>query len=486
MTRYGTHRPKREFTELEEQAGLELIEAGMPPDQAIGFLNAGIDLTDKQALWSAAARQADEEDGPQEILVGGARGGGKSFWVLSQLGADDCQRFPGLTCLFLRQIGKRAAESMRELRQGALMGVRNKHSESKGEIRFPNGSKIVTGAFARPSDIGNYLGLSYDVIAVEELTQIPGEMYEALLGSLRTAKRHPETGELWRPRAYDTTNPGGVSHGFVKNRFVRQKEPDPRRMFLPALVTDNPHVDKDYINRLQSLSGWRRKAWLEGDWDTVAGAYFTNFSYPHHVGQFELQQVHRTTFEWWLSYDYGFTHRCCWTLNGEDSQGHRFIVDQVGESKWGVPRMVEALRDMLRFHRIKFTQIQKILAGHDCFAASLSESGTRATVEKAMRKHSIDGKPIVLQKANIARVQGAQEIVSWLGEPTEGRPSRLTIHKRCVRLIDQLQSLQHSETQPEDVDKKAAEKGDGDDEYDSFRYGIMKGSGTGTSQGALQ
>jgi phage terminase large subunit len=46
----------------------------------------------------AAARLCDKEakpDGPTAIGYGGARGGGKSHWLLAQMGADDCQRVPG-------------------------------------------------------------------------------------------------------------------------------------------------------------------------------------------------------------------------------------------------------------------------------------------------------------------------------------------------------------------------------------------------------
>ena len=42
-------------------------------------------------------------------MSGGARGGGKSHWLLAQMGADDCQRVPGLKCLLLRKVGKAEA-----------------------------------------------------------------------------------------------------------------------------------------------------------------------------------------------------------------------------------------------------------------------------------------------------------------------------------------------------------------------------------------
>src|SRR5574338_589030 len=80
--------------------------AGCPADQIQNFIDAGILLQPKQLAASAAARLCDNPDGPTAIGYGGARGGGKSHWLLSQIGADDCQRFPGLKCLLLRKVCK--------------------------------------------------------------------------------------------------------------------------------------------------------------------------------------------------------------------------------------------------------------------------------------------------------------------------------------------------------------------------------------------
>src|SRR5690349_2595250 len=68
------------------------IEQGCPKDQLLNFSNAGIILQDKQLAACAAARLCDKPNGPKAVGYGGARGGGKTHWLLSQMGADDCQR----------------------------------------------------------------------------------------------------------------------------------------------------------------------------------------------------------------------------------------------------------------------------------------------------------------------------------------------------------------------------------------------------------
>ena len=83
-----------------------------------------------------------------------------------------------------------------------------------------------------------------------------------------------------------TCNPGGPGHLWVKARYI---DPAPQgweilidegleRVFIPAKLQDNPKLlsnDPQYVDRLkQSGSEQLVKAWLEGDWNIVEGAYF--------------------------------------------------------------------------------------------------------------------------------------------------------------------------------------------------------------------
>src|SRR6058998_1488450 len=92
-------------------------EAGCAPGQMENFVRAGIVLQPRQLAASAAARLCDRADGPTAIGYGGARGGGKSHWLLAQMGVDDCQRVPGLKCLLLRKVGKANREHFEDLRR---------------------------------------------------------------------------------------------------------------------------------------------------------------------------------------------------------------------------------------------------------------------------------------------------------------------------------------------------------------------------------
>src|SRR3954468_20112515 len=131
--------------------------AGCSRDQIENFLRAQIILQPKQLAASAAARLCDAPDGPTAIGYGGARGGGKSHWLIAQLGVDDCQRVPDLKCLLLRKGGKANNESFGDLRQRLFRKLPHEFVPSRGLLNSPNGSRIITGHYHHENDIDAYL-----------------------------------------------------------------------------------------------------------------------------------------------------------------------------------------------------------------------------------------------------------------------------------------------------------------------------------------
>src|SRR5512137_1115689 len=119
------------------------LSAGCPVDQVRRFLGARIYLQPRQLAASAAARACDREGGPTAVGYGGARGGGKSHWLLAQMGADDCQRCPGLKGLLLRKVGKANLENFEDLRQRVFRGLKHSFNASRGILTFENGSRIL-------------------------------------------------------------------------------------------------------------------------------------------------------------------------------------------------------------------------------------------------------------------------------------------------------------------------------------------------------
>src|SRR5512135_1226652 len=114
----------------------EAVAAGCPEDQVRNLIAARVYLQPRQLAASAAARLCDRPDGPTAVGYGGARGGGKSHWLLAQMGADDCQRVPGLKCLLLRKVGKANTEHFEDLRRRLFTSLPHEFSAYRGILTF--------------------------------------------------------------------------------------------------------------------------------------------------------------------------------------------------------------------------------------------------------------------------------------------------------------------------------------------------------------
>lgn len=252
--------------------------AGCPRDQVANFVERSYIPYPWQFQFHAAARAADKPGGPTKIGVGGARGPGKSHGVFAQITLDDLQRYPGLKALYLRQTGKSAKESLDDLISRLLAG-KITYSWAASALTFPNGSRAILGGFKDEKDIEKYIGIEYDVIGVEEGNQLSAEKKQMLRGSLRTSKPG------WRPRWYETFNPGGIGHGDVKATYVEPHRSGTERdtRFIPANYKDNPNLNVEYIDYLEGLTGQLGQAWREGDFDIMAGTYFTEWNPKVHV-----------------------------------------------------------------------------------------------------------------------------------------------------------------------------------------------------------
>ena len=435
--------------------------AGCPKDQMQRFERADVILQQRQLVASAAARACDQPGGPTAIGYGGARGGGKSHWLLAQMGADDCQRVPGLKCLLLRKVGKANLEHFEDLRRRLFGKLGHEFSAFRGILSFNNGSRIIAGHFQNEKDIDAYLGLEYDVIGIEEATTLTARKYQDITTCCRTSKPN------WRPRIYSTTNPGGVGHAWYRTRFVapmlERRETETR--FIAARVTDNRWNNPEYVRVLQGLSGWQKRAWLDGDWDIAAGQYFTTLRREVHVlADFDDTRAR----EWFLALDYGYAHYTVALLGCTDGDGNIFVVDEHAERLWLPQRHAVAIKAMLARHKIgdrklELSDLKRFVAGADVF--SRQSDGT--TIAAQYAKHGI-----TLRCANTDRINGWAEVLTRFGEPDAGIAPTLFIHKRCGRLIETLPALQHDPNRPEDVLKVDADEDGvgGDDCADCLRY----------------
>lgn len=439
-------------------------KAGCPQDQILNFRRGGYVAQPKQLAFHAACRECDAPDGPVEIGFGGARGGAKTHGAIAQMTLDDCQRREGLKALLLRRIGKAVRESFEDLRQKILSQTPHKYRRSDATLIFPNGSKVILGHYKDERDIDAYLGLEYDLVVVEEATTLPEDRYSSIRTCCRSSR--PD----WRARIYSNANPGGVGHAWYKARFIvpALAGEETTRRFIFSTVQDNRYLSGDYRQVLEDLTGWKKRAWLLGDWDIAAGQYFTTFNVLTHVTPGFILPGH---YKVWLTMDYGFalTHWNIIYLLAQDTHKNIYVVDELAHRKTLVPKIANDLRQMLRRQGILVpTRSLTFVMGSDAF----TRRGTTATsIADQWRKEGFRPKP-----ANMDRIDGASELLRLLGDEKDNIPSSIEIFKNCKKLIDCIPSMEHDPHRPDDVLKQiASESGTGgDDPYDAVRYGIME------------
>lgn len=210
-----------------------------------------------------------------EVGFGGARGGGKT--AISALTSIIIGWMcPGANTILLRRgltAVKRNYED--EIRKWLLMlGIEPavRYLRQEGVYRFDNGSSIYFGFCDSERDFEAYQGIPFTGMGFEELTQMTEHSYVSMIGSNRS---NVIGGRAYR---WATFNPGGPGHAWVKKRFV---DPTTRRKgthFVQAKVTDNPAMliyDENYVQKtLAGLPLWRRRQWLDGDWDAMSGQFW--------------------------------------------------------------------------------------------------------------------------------------------------------------------------------------------------------------------
>lgn len=422
-----------------------------------------------------------------EALYGGAAGGGKSDCALAE--ALRQIHIPHYRGLILRKTYPQLSELIdrsTELYKSAIKEAR--YNDSKHYWQFPSGAKIFFGSMQHTKDRVNYQGKRYDFIDFDELTQFTWDEYSYLFS--RNRPSGPGTRCYIRAQA----NPGGVGHGWVKERFITPappmttiweevniRHPDGKeekrrrsRVFVPSTVFDNKILlenDPDYLTSLAALPEAERQALLYGDWDSFSGQVFTEWkndpehyhdrAYTHVIAPFKVPH------EWqiWCSMDWGYTKPFAVAWYAVDHERRIYRIRELygctGTPNVGVQwEPARVAKEILSIEaddpNLKGRRIYRV--------ADPAIWGTQ-TGESIAQVFARAG--VYFEKGEHARIDGKMQIHHRLAFDEYGRPM-LYVFNTCRHFIRTVPNLVYDDKNVEDINT------DGEDHiYDELRYVCM-------------
>ncbi len=385
---------------------------------------------------------------------GGARGGGKS-WALRRKLVGLCLCYPGIRTLLIRR-------SYPELRENHVRPLLAEYPalityrEGEKLLSFPNGSSIALGYCANHRDVLRYQGQEYDIIAIDEATQLSEYQFSIFKACLRGTNPVPR-------RMYLTCNPGGIGHAWVKRLFVdrcyREDEDPKDYCFIPAQVYDNPALlrgDPDYVRGLESLPKKLKDAWLHGRWDVFEGQFFPEFCPETHViSAKEIPDALRC----FAAVDYGFDMLAVLLL-GTDAHGSIYVLREYCAPDKTLGQAADEIVRLCRGYRVEY-----VVASPDLWNRRQDTGYSGFEIMQ-----STPGMP-PMQAADDRRVAGWRILREYLS-PAPGAPC-LRIASSCEVLIRSLPALLCSAQKNEDA---SGEPHAVTHAPEALRYGIMSRS----------
>jgi len=205
----------------------------------------------------------------REALYGGAAGGGKSAALLTAaLQYVDILGYAAI--LFRRTFADLSLPGALMDRARDWLGPSDaRWSDVEKTWHFPFGATLTFGYLDTANNRFRYQSAEFQFVGFDELTQFPEQDYRYLFSRLRKPSEGPLSQVPLRMRA--ASNPGGLGHDWVKQRFITEAGKE-GRVFIPARLRDNPSLDAEtYIKGLDELDPITRQQLLNGDWTARQG-----------------------------------------------------------------------------------------------------------------------------------------------------------------------------------------------------------------------
>ncbi len=435
-------------------------------------LHLGYVPTAQQALFHAS--DADE------VLYGGAAGGGKSRALVMEA-LMRCLEHPGTAAYLFRRSYRELEDTLIAEARTAYPSALYTYRAARHDMELLNGSVLRFRHCLSEDDRFLYQGAEIHWLFIDEITHFTKDMYDFLKSRLRAKKSLGI-----RPMVRCAGNPGGIGHAWVKARFVDIGEAGKvhawrvesgvmgkSRMhtvqFIPARSTDNPHIGESYIFELEQKPKALRDALLHGKWDAFEGQAFAewlNDPAHHHDGRFS-HVIHPfdipAAWPRYRSFDFGYARPFSvgWWAVGPDGEVYRYREWYGARGpnegiRLDARSIARGIREAERAHEPDM--IVRGVADPSIWDASRGES----IAEQMQRER------VYFQSADNARLAGKMQLHARLRLDKEGRTG-LYVFSTCKDFIRTVPSLALDPVRVEDVDTRGE-----DHIYDETRYFLME------------
>lgn len=476
-----------------------------------------------EKIWDPHKRQVDFIQIPFsvfEAMYGGAAGGGKSELLLMLPILYGWHQIRGFNGIIFRRTFPQLEESLIPRSREFYSLAGGTYNDTKHVWTFPcgnGGEAIIRFSYMdKDADARDHDTAEYHYAAFDELTAFTEFMYRYITSRVRS------TIPGLYPIVRSATNPGNIGHVWVRDRFVAPAREGntilydeiakSKRIFIPAKLTDNPHLmekDPDYINRLRLLPLAEQKAKLDGDWWTFSGQVFDQYREApysdepanacHVVEDFEPPY-------WWpriLAVDWGYTAHT-WAGWGAVSPDSRVFVyreycrNKQDVSVWGadirrasqfeldnlVAKVIDPSALQKRGEKSILQQVIEATEWSDWELADNDRIGGKLLVHEFLRWRPRPPRYIPAEGYKedtynwLLRNRGQDAAAGYYAmfepEPPELNIPRLQITKSCVELRRAIPLCVYEEKQghvTEDVKEwQGNDEHAGDDPYDGLRY----------------
>ncbi|MCF3101435.1 terminase [Streptomyces roseoverticillatus] len=371
-----------------------------------------------------------------EVAMAGPAGTGKSLACLYRVHFAALNN-PGIRCLVVRKtavsLGSTTLVTFEKkvAAQALASGIVRWYGGSPREAacyRYDNGSVIVVGGMDKPEKV---LSAEYDLVFVDEATELAETDWETIGTRLRN-------GKLSWQQQIAACNPSHPTH------WIKQRSDRGGMRMLHSRHHDNPayvradgtltEQGKDYMGKLDALTGVRRLRYRDGIWAAAEGVIYENWDEALHVvDRFEIPP----TWTRWLVVDFGFTNPFCAQWWAEDRDGRLYMYREIYRTRRLVEDHARHILKLVTDEHGEWTEPRPraVICDHD--------AEDRATLEKHLGMSTAPAKKTVSD--------GIQAVQSRLKVQEDGRARLVLLRGALVERDPELDAAKKPACTEEEI-----------------------------------